>query len=203
MTRRPATAVAVAASIGAGLIHLGLGPEHLDELGALGWGFYVAAALQLGWAIGVLAVHARHARHARPLPRVGVTKIAVAGILMNVAILAAWVVSRTVGLPTGEIPWVPEPVGRADLVSAVLEIAIVMIATAQVRTRITTAGLLAVPDRVRGRRRLAPLVATLSVAAIIAGTAVGLAPDGVDAAAHADGHAGQMHMQIGIEQPAR
>jgi hypothetical protein len=186
MTRGPATVIAIAASIGAGLIHLALGPEHLEELGALGWGFYLAAALQLGWVVAVLGAPGRRR----------VRGVAFAGLAINVAILGAWVVSRTIGLPAGETPWVPEPVGRADLISAALEIGIVAILALQWRSAAAPRLGRAVP-----RRGPARLAAALSMAAIVAGTAVGLAPDDAHAAAHAAESGAHVHMLEDAAQP--
>jgi hypothetical protein len=194
VTRGLATILAITASTGAGLIHLALGPEHLEELGALGWGFYVAAALQVGWVAAVVAAHAVTPDPAADGPRL--RAVALAGIAMNVAILGAWVVSRTVGLPTGETPWVPEAIGRADLISAALEIGIVAILAAQWRTA-GTAQLV----RVAPRRGPARLAAVLSFAAIVAGTAIGLAPDDAHAAAHDETQGGHVHtLEVAKEQ---
>jgi hypothetical protein len=197
MTRGPAIAIAIAASIGAGVIHLALGPEHLEELGALGWGFYLAAALQLGWVVAVLAVLAGVAARRAPAPRTRrVRGVALAGITMNVAILGAWVVSRTIGLPAGETPWVPEPIGRADLISAALEIGIVAIVALQLRPAVGSRLGGAVP-----RRGPARLAAVLSTAVIVAGTVVGLVPDGAHAAPHEETSSAHVHMLEDATQP--
>jgi len=114
----PLGLAAIAASAGAGLIHLAHGPAHLDELGALGAGFYLAAALQLGWAAVVLAALAGSGSG---WSRRGVAPLARSGIAINGAILAAWVISRTVGLPAGATPWTPEAIGLPDATSAILQ----------------------------------------------------------------------------------
>jgi hypothetical protein len=185
VTVRFATAVAVAASIGAGVIHLGLGPEHLDELGWLGWGFHVAGAAQIGWAVaaacflvlrdGGLAGSRAAGSFARRIRRP-----ALAGIAINVAILGAWVVSRTVGLPAGETPWVAEPIARADSITALLETAVV-------------AGLLVARREHREHRAGSATRARTAVAvafvAIVLATGVGLAPDDLHAAGHQDANA--------------
>ena len=151
---------AIAASVGAGVIHLALGPEHLEELGTLGLGFYLSAGLQLGWAMAVAFVLwvGRASRLLRAL--------AGGGIAINGAILAAWAFSRLVGLPAGETPWVPEAIGPADAVSAVLESGLVLGLAAWLRG----APVLARPRTVRGSL----LAAALAVAVIGAGTAFGL-----------------------------
>jgi len=154
-----------AASAGAGLIHLVLGPVHVAELGALGLGFYVSAGLQLGWAaLAVAVVLGLGGRDpARPL-----ASLAITGVAINVAILAAWAVSRTAGLPAGEAPWTPEAVGVSDAVASLFEAALVV-------------GLVA---SLRGWRRSLPsrpgpmsaAGAVIAIALISIGTVVALLP---------------------------
>lgn len=198
MTRDAGAAIALAASIGAGLIHFALGPEHLAELGTLGWGFYVAGVLQLGWAVAVLSAFAVESHRDRAngtrLPRI----IGFAGVAMNLGILGAWVVSRTIGTPAGETPWVPESVGRADLISGALELAIVSIVTVTLR-----AGRTLRPGMDARRRGVLRIAAGLSMAAIVAGTAVGLAPDPAHAAVHEDAQVSHPHQLMSAEQPTR
>lgn len=170
MTRGWAAAIAIAASVGAGMIHLALGPEHLEELGALGWGFYLAAALQAGWAVAVVALLGRSGGASR------FRWPAIAGIAINVAILGAWAISRTAGLPAGETPWLPEPIGRTDTIAAALEVAIVAAILVQRRPR---------PALEFRRARLATALAFVVIAT---GTAAGLAPDTQHAAAHDTAH---------------
>jgi hypothetical protein len=167
MTRGLAAAIAIAASVGAGLVHLALGPEHLEELGALGWGFYLAAALQIGWAAAMLLIRGE----------VRVRQLAIAGVGINVAIIGAWLVSRTVGLPAGETPWVPESIGPVDSITAALEVVVAAVLLAALRIR-NTAG--------AGSARMATALAVLVIAA---GTAVALTRED----SHADGHAGMSH----------
>jgi len=59
--RRPLWVVGAALSIGAGVIHFAFGPEHVEELGLLGYSFYLSGALQVGWAavLGFLLVRPR------------------------------------------------------------------------------------------------------------------------------------------------
>lgn len=184
----------IAASIGAGVIHLALGPKHVDELGGLGFGFYLAAILQVGWAsAAVLAFHtARHVAAADsigdgPFHRGAIIedparrRLANVGIATNAAILAAWAVSRLFGLPGGETPWVPEGIGRADAISAALQGAIVfMLARSRGRPSAIAPGV----ARPAGMRRGA-ILAAATLLVIGASTAVGLLPGGH---AHAAGH---------------
>ncbi len=100
-------AVAVALSLGAAAIHLAAGPSHVEELGDLGLGFYWAALFQAGWAVAY-AVRRSHA-------------VAWVGIVGNVAIVGAWLGSRTLGLPVGSEPWRPEAIGVPDLTTVIFQ----------------------------------------------------------------------------------
>ena len=104
----------VAASAAAAIIHFALGPEHLQELGWLGAGFYVAGVLQLGWAV-VACISAR-----------GRNVVIAAGIAINGTILFAWLIARTVGLPAGDHPWTPEAIGLTDSITAALEAGVIV-----------------------------------------------------------------------------
>ena len=52
-------------------------------------------------------------------------QIVAVGILANLATVALWAVSRTIGLPFSPEPWVPEAVGALDVAASVLELALV------------------------------------------------------------------------------
>jgi hypothetical protein len=180
--------ILIAASLAAAVIHFALGPEHLEELGALGLGFYVAGALQLGWAVLALAA-------ARTGARSWLTRTVVpVGIVLNVSITLAWVVSRTVGLPAGEQPWTPEAIGIPDAISALLEAGIVAGLFAESARRPVRA-----VSRSRGRARLA-LVGVASMLVLIGVatvTAVG-AHESHDAMDHQPGQmdAAEMEMHV-------
>jgi hypothetical protein len=185
----PVWLATIAASIGAGVIHLALGPEHVDELGGPGFGFYLAAILQLGWA-GAAVVAFRPWRRVASSSSIGGRsprgaparrRLAIAGIAINATILAAWAVSRLVGLPAGETPWVPEAIGRADVISAALQGSIVFTLARSLRRAAAIAPGVARPT---GLRRGAVLAAATFLV-IGASTAVGLLPGGH---AHAAGH---------------
>lgn len=104
--RRAGAWLAAGLSFGAAAIHLAAGGEHVAALGDIGLGFYWAAVFQ---AVTGLALLGRaDGRWVAP--------IAIGG---NVAILAAWGLSRTLGLPT--VPGGPESIGLADGVAAVLQ----------------------------------------------------------------------------------
>jgi hypothetical protein len=107
-TGAPALIALLSASAAA--IHLAAGPEHVEALGDLGLGFYWAALVQ-----GVFAVAWLASSRSR--------RLASFGIAANLALVAAWAVSRTVGLPA--LPGGAEPVGSADAVTVLLEVGLV------------------------------------------------------------------------------
>lgn len=183
--RRPLWVVGAALSIGAGVIHFALGPEHLDELGPLGYGFYLSGVLQVGWAVALLARLLVPAdRNREPVLRT----LATSGIAINVAILAAWAFSRVVGLPAGEMPWTPEAIGRPDTITAIFEGALVLGLVGSLRG--WTVG------RVRSTKWLA-LGAALALSLVLVGTVVAISPE---TDGHAEGHdhaAAQIHVGSG------
>jgi hypothetical protein len=110
--RGAARLVLGAAAIGAGVIHLALVPEHLTEWVPLGVGFLAAGVAQVGWG-GYLCV--RESRRA----------LLVGGVV-SLLFLAAYLMSRTVGLPVGPDSFEPEPFGRADLLCCALEVPVAL-----------------------------------------------------------------------------
>ena len=165
--------ISVAASLAAAAIHFALGPHHVEELGALGLGFYLAGILQAGFAVALVV-----GRNTVRAPRAFV----VAGTGVNATILAAWVVSRLVGLPAGPQPWTPEAIGVADSVSAALEVLIVAMGVVLLRRAPASA------ERPRESVRVQSFVLGPAIALIAVATSFALlSPDGV--AGHgADGH---------------
>lgn len=165
--RRAGAWLAASLSMGAAVIHLAAGGEHIEALGDLGLGFYWAATFQAVTALALLG------RSDRPW----VTSITIAG---NTAILAAWVLSRTLGLPT--VPGGPESIGLADGVAAALQI--LLVGFLLVRDRVLDARWMArrSPDRL-GSRLLAGLGTAMATIALSTFLAVGAV-----AAAQGDGH---------------
>jgi hypothetical protein len=156
----------IALSVGAALIHLAAAPEHLDELGALGFGFLLAAALQAAWAC---------AWWLRPT-----RGVAWLGIALNAGIAVAWAWSRLVGLPAGETPWQAEAAGTPDVASTVFELLIVVLLLARLSGRDV-----AIARRARDVAPIAtvaivPLVGVVFLATLLAISvaAGGVAPDG-------------------------
>jgi hypothetical protein len=142
-TARPYVLGALASlSAAAAAIHFAVVFEHFKDYLLYGVFFLVLAWAQLIWAAVLLW------RPSRPWLWLGM-----AG---NAAVLAAYVASRTVGLPFGPDLHHPEPVGALDVVSGVLEFALIIgcaalvwrpsLADRPVRRRgVATATLLAVP----------------------------------------------------------
>src|SRR4051812_7916663 len=98
-------------SAGAAVIHLVAAPGHYRELGDLGAGFLIAAAFQAWWAVRCVG------RPSRVLVLIG--------IVGNLAIVAAWAWTRTVGLPIGEFAGAAEPIGFPDAACAAFELLLV------------------------------------------------------------------------------
>jgi hypothetical protein len=96
---------------GAAIIHLAAAPGHYAEIGDLATGFVVAAAFQGLWVRWCLAGPSQ--------------RTIVVGIAGNLAIVAAWAWTRTVGLPIGDLAGMPEPVGFPDGASVAFELALV------------------------------------------------------------------------------
>jgi hypothetical protein len=109
--RRTLVIILAGLSAGAAIIHLAAAPSHYREIGDLAAGFVVAAAFQAAWIRWCLAGPSR-------------STIAI-GIAGNLAIVAAWTWTRTIGLPVGAFAGSPEPVGYPDAASVVFELLLV------------------------------------------------------------------------------
>jgi hypothetical protein len=109
-----APVVLAALLAGAAGTHFAMAPSHADEWLAEGIAFAVT-----GWAQALLAV----AVVLRPTRRV-----LVAGIVLNLAVLAAYVVSRTAGFPFGPQSGHSATVDFVDGLTAGLEVAFVALA---------------------------------------------------------------------------
>ncbi|MGH9209998.1 MAG: hypothetical protein ACRD2C_04880 [Acidimicrobiales bacterium] len=160
---RIATALALAAS---GIIHLAYAPVHLDEAFDHGMFFLAAGWLQLGLAVG-LAFRIRPER----------AWWAVTAIV-SLAIVAVWVISRTVGVPGSD----REGVGFPDVTATVLEIVAAGVATALLLGR--------VPDRRLPER---PLVGMAGVGTVTSVVLVSLAVSPTFAGDHGPGATGHSH----------
>ena len=156
-TRRIAR-VAVAAALmsaAAAAIHLAVVAPHLREYAPFGLLFGATALAQASWAMAMITAPS--------------TRLLVAGAAGNAAIVGAWVLSRTVGLPVGPGRWTPEPAAALDVAAATLELGIVTAAIA-----LLAAGRSLAPP---GSRELRYLAAA-AVAAVVAITGAALAQGG-------------------------
>jgi hypothetical protein len=100
------------ATVGAAAVHFVVMPTHFEESSLYGVFFLVTASVQVSWSLAVLA------RPSRPL--------LAAGAAGNLAVLALWLVSRTVGIPLGPGAGEVESVGGLDILATALEAVVVV-----------------------------------------------------------------------------
>jgi hypothetical protein len=91
-------------------IHFAVTGEHFEEFVLFGLFFAVIAWFQALWALAVVLA---------PTPWV-----LAAGFMVNAQIAWVWLISRTVGMPIGPHPGIPEPVAVLDVLSTVIELGI-------------------------------------------------------------------------------
>lgn len=112
-------------SVGAAFIHGGVAAQHFAEWWGYGAFFVVASVCQA--VFGLLLVTRGLHTPRWPWSRVRVP-LFMAGIAGNVAIVALWAVTRTVGIPSlGPEAGTVEAVGAADAVSVLLEVLLVIL----------------------------------------------------------------------------
>lgn len=112
------TDLAAACSVGAGLVHAAAAGTHTGDT-TLVWLFALTAVVQGAAGAAVLASPSRRSL--------------LAGATVNLAALAAWTASRTVGLPLIDSLAGREAVGRQDLTAAALAAASVLVAAVALR----------------------------------------------------------------------
>ena len=151
------------ASLGAGLVHAAVIRDHWSEWVVYGVFFAVVTAGQLGWGLAALA------RDRAPFAR----WVAAA----NLAVIALWGITRTVGLPFGPDAGSPEAVGSADLGAVALQVVVVT------ALAVGTLGVLGVP-----RASKTGLLAGLAAGALLVGLITTPALAGTTAGAHAHPH---------------
>jgi hypothetical protein len=146
-------ALLAAGLVGSAAIHAAVVPEHLAEWTSAGLFFVLLTLAELGVAAVVLV-------HRSPAVLLGAVLVSAGPVLL-------WLVSRTVGLPFGPEPGVPEAVGLADVVACVLEVGTLVAAVLLLRA-------------VGSRGRHTPAhVLRLSLAAVVVVTAVGVGGSGL------------------------
>jgi hypothetical protein len=103
---RPELILLAATSLGAAVLHAAFTPVHFAETWTHGLFFAALAWLQLALAVALIAAPSRR------VFRLG---------LLNLGVIAVWIVSRRIGTPFGPNAWVAESVGTPDLVATGLE----------------------------------------------------------------------------------
>ncbi|MEP6639847.1 MAG: hypothetical protein ABJC39_10900 [Chloroflexota bacterium] len=109
--RRSLVLIMAGLSAGAAVIHFAAAPGHYAEIGGLAIGFVASGGFQAVWVKACLAGPS--------------SRTMTIGIVVNLAIVAAWAYTRTVGLPVGEFAGSPEPIGLPDGASVVFELLLV------------------------------------------------------------------------------
>ncbi len=109
---RLAVLLAAFASIGAGVVHVAVVPNHWQEWPLSGVFFAGLAAFQLIWAAVVI-------RWPRPT-------ILGIGLIANLGAMTLWVVSRVWGVPFGPHADVPEAVGVPGVLTMMLEASVLL-----------------------------------------------------------------------------
>jgi hypothetical protein len=117
---------AAALSAGAAAIHFAVISTHFEEYWVFGAFFLVVAWFQ---AVTALAIVARPNR-----------RLLIMTAVVNLAVIAIWIWSRTAGLPVGPEAGEPEAIGAADVLSTVLEALLVVWAVALLQQRIASRG---------------------------------------------------------------
>ncbi len=119
--------MAGALSVAVGVIHLLVSPEHLAEWVGYGFFFMVAGIAQLAYGLALLLLpwlSDDSDAFVRGTMR-GVRKIYLGGVAVNLAIVALWIVTRTVGIPLGPQAGSVEPLDALSLVATIVELALV------------------------------------------------------------------------------
>ena len=109
---RLAARLAALASLGASVIHFAVVPTHWQEWMPAGLFFAAIALFQLFWARLVLTRTT--------------TPVLILGVMVNLAVIALWSVSRTAGAPFGPHAGEAELIQAADLCALLLQIYVVM-----------------------------------------------------------------------------
>lgn len=133
------------ASFGAGLVHIAVVREHLSESWSHGVFFAAVGLAQVGWALWAL--------QGTSVPRPRLTVAATLGLI------GLWAMSRTMGLPFGLGG--KEPVGTADVLAMVLQVALILCIAAAVASTATA-------RREVPQRSAAPALAAARFVALLA-----------------------------------
>jgi hypothetical protein len=165
-----AQALLAALSMAAAAIHFAVMGEHFAEYAAFGVFFSVVAWLQALWAVGVIVLPSR--------------RLLLVGLVGNALVVLVWLFSRTIGLPIGPEAGAPEAAAFVDVLSTILEVAIVA-GTAMLLLRgRPTPSMRGLPVWL-GLAGLVIVLAVLTTWSVAAGATSG-GEHGID---HGDGHA--------------
>jgi hypothetical protein len=104
-----------------GLIHVVAAIQHVDEYLLFAVFFAFLAPVQFAWGV---AIYRRPGR-----------RLLIAGAVGSLMIAALWLASRTTGLPIGETPWAPEPVGAIDVLATADEVLLALMVFADFEPR--------------------------------------------------------------------
>lgn len=99
-------------SLAAGAVHLAMAPIHASESALDAGGFAIVGWTQILLAIGLLIRPQRN--------------LLLATVLLNLGVITAYIMSRTVGLPFGANPGEREAVGAVDLMVTIFQGALVV-----------------------------------------------------------------------------
>ena len=97
--------------MGAAAIHFAVAPSHFAEYVGFGVFFVAIAWFQSAWAVVAANRDGRNLR--------------IAGFVVNGLVIAIWIWSRTVGLPIGPEPGVPEEILASDALATAFEVLLV------------------------------------------------------------------------------
>ncbi len=145
-------------ALGSAAIHAAVTPQHLREYAPYGLAFAALAVAQV--AVAMAAISGQLHRVQWPV------------LIVTLAVIGVWCVSRTLGLPFGPEAWHAEPIGLADSVATLFEVALVAVLLLLIRS--PSRGWFA-ERRWNERMSLAviPLVGVLGLLALVAMASVG------------------------------
>lgn len=118
--------IAAGLSVLAGVLHIIIVPEHLEEWWGYGTFFIIAGVAQLFYAL-LLVFHPWQPDPIRGAQGLAATRVFWAGIIGNGLLIALYIVTRTIGIPffgpgAGEI----EPVSLIGVMTKVIEALLVV-----------------------------------------------------------------------------
>ena len=108
-------------SFAAGALQAMAGPEHVEEWWVYGLFFYGAAVAQVAFGLALLT-QGIEGWGGWPAVRSWVYAVGIGG---NLAVIALWVVTRTVGVPVGPEAFEPEGLGLLDVSSKTIELVLI------------------------------------------------------------------------------